>query len=61
MAILTDLYDQIEILEGKLGDDPTLQATIDTIEEAIVYITAYSSVASIPGLLINSADITDEE
>lgn len=61
MPILDDLQDQITLLETKVGADPTLQAVIDAIEEAIVYITAYSSVASIPGLLVNSADIVDEE
>lgn len=57
MTLIDDLLNQISLLEGKVEDDPDLQSTIEAIEEAIVMLSMFGY----PDLLVNSADIIDEE
>jgi hypothetical protein len=57
MTLIEDLQDQITLLEGKVEDDPELQDVIDAIEEAVVMLTMFGY----PDLLVNAADIVDEE
>lgn len=57
MTLIDDLLNQIALLYTKVVDDPDLQPTIEAIEEAIVVLTMFSY----PDLLINDADIVDED
>jgi hypothetical protein len=57
MTLIDDLLNQITLLEGKVEDDPDLQSTIEAIEEAIVMLSMFGY----PDLLVNAADVVDEE